>query len=117
VVLSGDVSSPQEIALLNNVIAAFEATHPRSGSTTKPLDKLPAEMGRDSLRHPPDVFYVDATVCADWIAKGFLQPLDRFARRPLRHEPLLPVLRAAFEGPHGNTYGFPKDWSPLAMFP
>src|SRR3989442_12303299 len=66
---------------------------------------------------PPDVFFAASRVAPDWIANGFLLPLHGFAtKRGFDTSHFLPGLRRAFEGPGGQPYGFPKDWSPLAMF-
>jgi multiple sugar transport system substrate-binding protein len=118
VVLSGWTSSPEETAALERVIAAFEAAHPTITVDYEPLDNYQPEMeSRFGAGNPPDVFYVDSSFAPDWIAKGFLLPLKGFvASSGFDTSHFFPVLRRAFEGPGGKPYGFPKDWSPLAMF-
>jgi multiple sugar transport system substrate-binding protein len=118
VVLSGWSSSPEETASLRNVVAAFEATHPAITVDYEPLDNYQSDMeSRFAAGNPPDVFYVDSNVAPDWIAKGFLLPLQGLVTsRGFDTSHFFPVLRRAFEGPGGQPYGFPKDWSPLAMY-
>jgi multiple sugar transport system substrate-binding protein len=116
--LSGWVSSPAETASLENAIAAFEASHPTIDVDYRPLDTYQPDMeSRFAAGNPPDVFYVDSSVAPDWIAKGYLQPLQGFVTSSgFDTTHFFPVLRRAFEGPGRKPYGFPKDWSPLAMF-
>jgi multiple sugar transport system substrate-binding protein len=118
IVLSGWVSSPAETASLENVIAAFESAHPAIHVQYEPLDNYQPDMeARFAAGNPPDVFYVESSVAPDWIAKGFLLPLQGLVTSGgFDTSHFFPVLRHAFEGPGGQPYGFPKDWSPLAMF-
>lgn len=118
VVLSGWTSSPEEAASLEHVIAVFEAAHPAITVDYEPLDNYQPEMeSRFAAGNPPDVFYVDSSYAPDWIAKGFLLPLKGLVTSSgFDTSHFFPVLRRAFEGSGGQPYGFPKDWSPLAMF-
>jgi multiple sugar transport system substrate-binding protein len=118
IVLAGWTSSPAETATLRNVVAAFEAGHPTVNVDYEPLDNYQPELeARFAAGNPPDVFYVDSSFAPDWIAKGYLLPLQGFAASSgFDTTHFFPVLRRAFEGPAGKPYGFPKDWSPLAMF-
>jgi len=118
VVLSGWTSSPEETAALERVVAAFEVAYPTITVQYQPLDNYQPEMeSRFAAGNPPDVFYVDANLAPDWIAKGFLAPLKGFVTSSgFDPSHFFPVLRRAFEGPGGQPYGFPKDWSPLGMF-
>lgn len=118
VVLAGWASSPEETALLQSLIDEFEATHPtitvelqQPGNYTQDMESMFA------AGNPPDVFYVDSSYAPDWIANGYLLPLQGLARSSgFDTSHFLPVLLKAFEGPGGQPYGFPKDWSPLAMY-
>jgi multiple sugar transport system substrate-binding protein len=116
--LAGWTSSPAETATLRNVVAAFEAGHPGINVDYEPLDNYQPELeARLAAGNPPDVFYVDSSFAPDWIAKGYLLPLQGFATSSgFDTSHFFPVLRRAFEGSAGKPYGFPKDWSPLAMF-
>ena len=70
-----------------------------------------------AARTPPDVFYVDSNVAPDWIKQGVLEPLDPFvaAEQAQDGSRSIPSLLNGFKGPDKKLYGFPKDWSPLAM--
>jgi multiple sugar transport system substrate-binding protein len=118
IVLSGWPESPQATATLESVVAAFEAAHPTIHVDYQPLSNYPADIeARFSAGNPPDVFYVDSSLAPDWIARGLMLPLRGFATRSgFDTSHFFPVLLRGFEGPGGKPYGFPKDWSPLAMY-
>jgi multiple sugar transport system substrate-binding protein len=110
-------SSPVETDLLKQVIAAFEKKYPGINVRRRALDPYPdAMLAQFAARKPPDVFYVDSNVAPDWIKQGVLEPLNRFITRfKFRTKPFYPRLLGAFRDSKGQIYGFPKDWSPLAM--
>lgn len=119
VVLSGWPESPEATVALENVIGAFEASHPSIRVDYEPLATYEPDIEADFAGGgtPPDVFYVDSSLAPDWIARGYMLPLGGLATRSgfnMGH--FFPVLRRAFEGPGGQPYGFPKDWSPLGMY-
>src|SRR5947207_11123257 len=118
IVLSGWIESPQATASLENVIAAFEATHPAIRVDYEPLANYPSDIEASfAAGNPPDVFYVDSSLAPDWIARGFMLPLHGFATKSrFDTSHFFPVLLRGFEGPGGQPYGFPKDWSPLGMY-
>jgi multiple sugar transport system substrate-binding protein len=118
IVLAGWTSSPAETATLRNVVTAFEAAHPTINVDYEPLDNYQPELeARFAAGNPPDVFYVDSSFAPDWIAKGYLLPLQGLATSSgFDTSHFFPVLLRAFESSTGKPYGFPKDWSPLAMF-
>jgi multiple sugar transport system substrate-binding protein len=98
------------------VIASFEKQYPKIKVRRRALDPYPdAMLAQFAARKPPDVFYVDSNVAPDWIKQGVLENLTPWIQRyNFRTSPFYPRLLGAFqEG--GQTYGFPKDWSPLAM--
>ena len=118
VTLSGWASNPVETKLLREVLRGFEKTFPQVQVEYAPVsgDYPAAMLARFAARTPPDVFYVDSNVIPDWIGQGVLEPLDSYIQQqkfPVR--PFFPRLLGAFKGTDGRTYGFPKDWSPLAM--
>jgi multiple sugar transport system substrate-binding protein len=117
IVLAHWASSPTETALLKQVIQAFERRYPRIQVTRRALDPYPDSMlAQFAARKPPDVFYVDSNVAPDWIKQGVLQPLNPFiSRYKFSTKPFYPRLLSAFRDSKGTIYGFPKDWSPLAM--
>lgn len=117
VTLAGWSSGPDEDALLNQVIAKFNATHPTIHADFSVIngDYGTAMTARFAAHNPPDVFYVDSSVAGAWEQQGVLQPLNGFVKASKYDtSKFFPSLLGAFES--GKTiYGFPKDWSPLAM--
>jgi multiple sugar transport system substrate-binding protein len=118
IVLSGNPESDPATATLRSVIASFEETHPDIHIEYRPLADYTAEIeAAFATGAPPDVFYVGSDHAPDWIARGYLQPLHGFATKSrFDTSHFFPGLRRAFEGPGGQPYGFPKDWSPLALW-
>jgi multiple sugar transport system substrate-binding protein len=118
VTLAGWASSPTETKLLRQVIRGFEKTFPSIKVNYAPIsgDYPAAMLAKFAARNPPDVFYVDSNVAPDWIKQRVLEPLDGFvAQSKLKTKAFFPRLLNGFKGPDGKLYGFPKDWSPLAM--
>lgn len=117
VTLSGWSSGPDEDALLQQVVARFNATHPtiHADFTVINGDYGTAMTARFAAHNPPDVFYVDSSVAGAWERQGVLQPLNSFiTSSKYDTTAFFPSLLGAFQS--GKTiYGFPKDWSPLAM--
>ena len=118
VTLSGWASSPTETKLLKEVIRGFEKTFPSIKVNYAPIsgDYPAAMLAKFAARTPPDVFYVDSNVAPDWIKQRLLEPLDPYvAKSRLKVTAFYPSLLNGFKGPDRKLYGFPKDWSPLAM--
>ena len=118
VTLSGWASSPTETKLLKEVIRGFEKTFPSIKVDYAPIsgDYPAAMLAKFAARTPPDVFYVDSNVAPDWIKQRLLEPLDSFvSKSKLKTAAFYPSLLNGFKGPDRKLYGFPKDWSPLAM--
>lgn len=116
--LAGWASSPTETALLNQVVRGFQRTFPQIKVDYSPIsgDYPTAMLSKFAARTPPDVFYVDSSVAPDWIKQGVLQPLDSYiAKSKFSTKPFFSSLLNGFKGSDGHIYGFPKDWSPLAM--
>jgi multiple sugar transport system substrate-binding protein len=117
VTLSGWSSGPDEDALLQQVIAKFNATHPTIHADFAVIngDYGTAMTARFAAHNPPDVFYVDSSVAGAWERQGVLQPLNSYiTSSKYDTSAFFPSLLGAFQS--GKTiYGFPKDWSPLAM--
>jgi multiple sugar transport system substrate-binding protein len=118
VTLSGWASSPTETRLLREVLRGFERTFPSIKVDYAPIsgDYPAAMLAKFAARNPPDVFYVDSNVAPDWIKQRVLEPLDPYvAQSKLKTAAFFPRLLNGFKGPDKKLYGFPKDWSPLAM--
>lgn len=119
VTLAGWASSPAETALLQGVVAAFEATHPRIHVDLETIGgDYRAELERRfAAGDSPDVFYVDASYARKWMGMDALMPLNSFIRASaFETSPFFDPLLAAFTGPGNRVYGLPKDWSPLALY-
>jgi len=118
IVLSGWPESGPATATLQKVITSFEATHPRIHVDYQPLGNYTGDIeAAFAGGAPPDVFYVDSSLAPDWIARGYLQPLQGLAKKNgFDTSHFFPALLQAFESPTGQPYGFPKDWSPLALW-
>jgi multiple sugar transport system substrate-binding protein len=117
VVLSGWGANPDELKLLKAVIRGFEKTFPKIHVDYQPItgDYVATMLAKFSARKPPDVFYIDSNVFLDWVTQGLLEPLDSYASKShFSSKPFYPSLLNGFKY-KGKIYGYPKDWSPLAM--
>jgi multiple sugar transport system substrate-binding protein len=117
VVLSGWGASPDELKLLKQVIRGFEKTYPQIKVDYQPItgDYVPTMLAKFAARKPPDVFYIDSNVFLDWVTQGLLEPLDSYAQKSkFSSAPFYPSLLNGFKY-QDKIYGYPKDWSPLAM--
>jgi multiple sugar transport system substrate-binding protein len=117
VVLSGWGASPDELKLLKQVIRGFEKTYPQIKVDYQPItgDYVPTMLAKFAARKPPDVFYIDSNVFLDWVTQGLLEPLDSYAQQShFSSAPFYPSLLNGFKY-QNKIYGYPKDWSPLAM--
>jgi multiple sugar transport system substrate-binding protein len=73
-------------------------------------------LARFAARRPPDLFVVDSSVFPDWQRQNLLEPLNaRMVAAKFSPRPFYQRLLAGFRNNRGTIYGFPKDWSPLAM--
>ncbi len=116
VTLSGWSVGKTEEELLNQVVSAFERKFPKIDVK---YDSIPnydqAMLAKFSARKPPDVFYLNSEKAPTWISQGLIAPLNSYvSKSKFPTKPFYPRLLGAFKA-KGNTYGFPKDWSPLAM--
>lgn len=117
VVLSGWGANPDELKLLKQVIRGFERTYPQIKVDYQPItgDYVPTMLAKFAARKPPDVFYIDSNVFLDWVTQGLLEPLNSYATKSLfSPKPFYSSLLSGFTY-KGRIYGYPKDWSPLAM--
>ncbi|HEY3207464.1 MAG TPA: extracellular solute-binding protein [Gaiellaceae bacterium] len=110
-------SSAVELSSLRKTLTAFQKAYPSIKVKEINLDPYPEGMlARFAARKPPDLFYVDSSVFPDWQKQGVLEPLNsRIVNAHIALKPFYGRLLAAFRDNKGQIYGFPKDWSPLAM--
>jgi multiple sugar transport system substrate-binding protein len=118
VTLAGWGASPEEQELLQQVLDEFQAKNP----DVKVKYEVIADRYMDVIKtrliggEAPDVFYLDAFEAPALIAENVLEPLDGYVTPDFDlgdfEEPML----NAFKGTDGKMYGFPKDYSTLALF-
>jgi len=118
VTLAGWGASPEEQELLQQVLDEFQAKNP----DVKVKYEVIADRYMDVIKtrliggEAPDVFYLDAFEAPALIAENVLEPLDGYVTPDFDlgdfEEPML----NAFKGTDGQIYGFPKDYSTLALF-
>jgi multiple sugar transport system substrate-binding protein len=115
--LSGWSAGADEDNLLQQVVNTFEQSHPSIKVNYSVIngDYTTAMTARFAARNAPDVFYVDSSVAPSWVQQGVLEPLDTYIKSSKYNtKPFFPSLLNTFKV-GAKTYGFPKDWSPLAM--
>jgi multiple sugar transport system substrate-binding protein len=117
ITLSGWSAGADEDNLLQQVVNTFEKSHPSIKVNYSVIngDYTTAMTARFAAHNPPDVFYVDSSLASTWAKQGVLEPLNEFIKSTKYNtKAFYPSLLNAFKV-GGLTYGFPKDWSPLAM--
>lgn len=117
VTLSGWSAGKEEDDLLQSVVDTFNRTHANIHIDYSVIngDYATAMTARFAAHNPPDVFYVDSAVLSTWAGQGVLQPLNSYIKASKYDtSKFFPGLLSAFKVGK-TTYGFPKDWSPLAM--
>src|SRR5262245_62640581 len=117
ITLSGWSAGKTEDDLLQSVVNDFNSTHPNIHVDYSVIngDYATAMTARFAAQNPPDVFYVDSSIAPTWIKQGVVEPLNSFIKKSKYDTTkFYPGLLNAFKV--GKTYyGFPKDWSPLAV--
>jgi multiple sugar transport system substrate-binding protein len=117
VTLSGWSAGKTEDDLLQQIVNDFNTTHPAIHVDYSVIngDYATAMTARFAAHNPPDVFYVDSSIAPTWIKQGVVQPLNAFIKKSKYDTTkFYPGLLSAFKVGK-NYYGFPKDWSPLAV--
>ena len=115
--LAGWSAGADEDNLLRKVVASFEKSHPGIKVDYSVIngDYPTAMTARFAAHNPPDVFYVDSSLAASWASQGVLEPLNSYIKSTKYNaNAFYPSLLNAFKVGK-QVYGFPKDWSPLAM--
>jgi len=117
VTLSGWGASPEEQELLKQTLKEFEDKH----TNIKVNYEIIADQYMDVIKtrligqEGPDLFYLDAFEAPGLISKGVIEPLDSYVKPEFDVNDFEQPLLDAFKY-EGKTYGFPKDFSTLAMF-
>lgn len=117
ITLAGWGGNPSETRLLKEALDAFEEKNP----TIKVKHEVISDQYMDVMKtrliggEAPDVFYLDAFEAPALIETGVLEPLDDYVTEEFDVEDFEQPLLEAFQK-DGVTYGFPKDYSTLALF-
>ena len=117
ITLSGWSAGKTEDDLLQSVVDDFNNTHPNIHVDYSVIngDYATAMTARFAARNAPDVFYVDSSIAPTWIKQGVVEPLNAYIKKSKYDTTkFYPGLLNAFKVGK-NYYGFPKDWSPLAV--
>ena len=118
VTLSGWSAGKTEDNLLQSVVDDFDNTHPNINVDYSVIngDYATAMTARFAAHNPPDVFYVDSSVAPTWVEQGVLAAAEQLHQEEqVRHEQVLSRACSTRSRSGKHVYGFPKDWSPLAM--
>ncbi len=108
---------PVEQQLLQQVLKKFEAKHPG----IKVKYDVTADQYMDVIKTrligstAADVFYLDALEAPALMSHGVLESLDSYVNAEFDLADFEPRLLNAFKH-NGKIYGFPKDFSTLALF-
>jgi multiple sugar transport system substrate-binding protein len=115
--LTGGAASPEEEELLRQALDAFAQEFPDITVSYEPiaaqyLDKLQTDIAAGNAA---DVFYLQIEFAQDFMSRGVVLPIDDYmAADGVSDSDYYPGLIDAFKW-EGQTYGLPKDWSPLGM--
>ncbi|GMB10126.1 ABC transporter substrate-binding protein [Thermolongibacillus altinsuensis] len=118
VTLAGWGGNPVEQKLLKQTLDEFEKKYPN----IKVKHEVISEQYMDVIKtrliggEGPDVFYLDAFEAPALIETGVLEPLDQYVTDDFDINDFEKPLLDAFKGKDGKIYGFPKDYSTLALF-
>ncbi|MDQ6422055.1 ABC transporter substrate-binding protein [Paenibacillus sp. LHD-117] len=117
VTLAGWGASPEEQELLSQTLREFEEKYPN----IKVKHEVIADQYMDVIKtrliggEGPDVFYLDAFEAPALMELNVLEPLDGYVTADFDVADFEQPMVDAFKL-NGATYGFPKDFSTLAMF-
>lgn len=117
VTLAGWGGNPTEQDLLEQTLAEFEEKNPNIDVKLEVIADQYMDVMKTRLigGEGPDVFYLDAFEAPALIETGVLEPLDDYVTEDFDVEDFEKPLLDAFKQ-DGTTYGFPKDYSTLALF-
>ncbi|MGZ0084967.1 ABC transporter substrate-binding protein [Caldibacillus thermoamylovorans] len=118
VTLAGWGGNPTEQKLLKQTLDDFEKKYPN----IKVKYEVIADQYMDVIKtrlaggQGPDVFYLDAFEAPALIETGAIEPLDKYVTDDFDMDDFEKLMLDAFKGKDGKIYGFPKDYSTLALF-
>ena len=117
-VISGWRASPEEGEALTQTLLGFPAVYPNIHVDYQPIagDYRTVMITKISSHEVPDLFYVNADYAPEWIAQGFLLPLDDYiAKLGIDTSQFFDGYLSIFKGKDGKIYGLPKDGNTIAM--
>ncbi|KIL52093.1 ABC transporter substrate-binding protein [Jeotgalibacillus soli] len=117
ITLAGWGGNPTEQDLLNETLADFEEKNPDIDVKLEVIADQYMDVIKTRLigGEGPDVFYLDAFEAPALIETGVLEPLDQYVTDEFDIEDFEKPMLEAFQQ-DGTTFGFPKDYSTLALF-
>jgi len=116
--LNGWGASPEEEELLQQTLDEFMKKYPN----IKVKYEVIAEQYMDVIKtrliggQAGDVFYLDSVEAEALMEQNVLEPLNGYVTDEFDIADFEEPLLNAFKGADGNYYGFPKDFSTLALF-
>jgi multiple sugar transport system substrate-binding protein len=115
--LAGWGGNQTEQDLLQKTLDEFEAAHPHIKVKYEVISDQYMDVIKTRLigGEGPDVFYLDAFEAPALIETGAVEPLNSYVTEDFDVEDFEKPLLEAFQQ-EGTTYGFPKDFSTLALF-
>jgi multiple sugar transport system substrate-binding protein len=115
--LAGWGGNQTEQELLQQTLDEFMAKHPNIKVNYEVISDQYMDVIKTRLigGEGPDVFYLDAFEAPALIETGAIEPLDSYVTEEFDVEDFEKPLLEAFQQ-EGITYGFPKDFSTLALF-
>ncbi|NUH83674.1 ABC transporter substrate-binding protein [Bacillus firmus] len=117
ITLAGWGGNPSEQKLLKQTLADFEEKFPNIDVKHEVISEQYMDVLKTRLigGEGPDVFYLDALEAPALIETGVVEPLDEYVTDDFDVEDFEKPMLEAFQV-DGKTYGFPKDYSTLALF-
>jgi len=117
ITLSGWGGNPEETKLLKETLDAFEDKYPNIKVNHDVISDQYMDVMQTRLigGEAADVFYLDAFEAPSLIEAGVLEPLDDYVTEDFDVADFEEPMLEAFQK-DGVTYGFPKDYSTLALF-
>ncbi|MGG1574264.1 ABC transporter substrate-binding protein [Fictibacillus sp. NRS-1165] len=117
ITLSGWGGNPIEKKLLLDVLSDFEKSHPNIDVKFNQINDQYMDVIKTRLigGTAADVFYLDAFEAPGLIQTGAIEPLDKYVDKDFDIGDFEKQQLDAFKE-NGKIYGFPKDYSTLALF-
>ncbi|MBB5323933.1 multiple sugar transport system substrate-binding protein [Anoxybacillus tepidamans] len=118
VTLAGWGGNPTEQKLLQQTLDEFQKKYPNIKVKYEVISDQYMDVIKTRLvgGEGPDVFYLDAFEAPALMKTGALESLDQYVTDDFDINDFEKPLLDAFKGEDGKIYGFPKDYSTLALF-